>query len=246
MKDLRPVYACSNQEESIMKLIVSLLIAAPAIWGNLITNGGFESPKVTGATSAEYFAGSTDITGWLVIPGAPADVTVMRDDFTIGSLTFLPQSGTQSLNLTGDFSGEDAGVQQDVNLTIGDTYILTFFVGNADNSAPNFTLDATASLTINNSFIGLYTNGSNTHNGVNWKEFQYTFTATQTSNTIAFQNGTVPNEDYIGLDGVDLQDITDKQGGPTAPEPSTLFLGGAGFGLLWALARRRDRKGSVC
>ena len=132
----------------------------------------------------------------------------MRDDFTIGNLTFLPQSGSQSLNLTGDLSGEDAGVLQNVDLKIGHDYILTFFVGNDDNSAPNFTLDASASLTLDGVFEGIHTNGNNTHHAVNWKQFQFAFTATQTANSIEFQNATVPNEDYIGLDGVDLEDIT--------------------------------------
>src|SRR5436309_1099159 len=114
-----------------MKFIVPILIAAaPAMWANLLTNGGFEQPNIIGATSMEFFADSTDIPGWRVIPkfvpNFPADVTIMRDDFKIGNLTFLPQSGTQSLNLTGDFSGENAGVEQHVNLQIGHQYILTF------------------------------------------------------------------------------------------------------------------------
>lgn len=220
-----------------MKFVISLLLTAPAMWANLLTNGGFEQPHVTGATSQEFLAGSTDIPGWLVVPGYPADVTIMRDDFTIGNLTFLPQSGTQSLNLTGDLSGEAAGVLQNVDLKIGDDYLLTFFVGNEDNSAPNFTLDASASLTLDGAFIGIYTNGNNTHHAVNWKQFQFAFTATQTANSIEFQNATVPNEDYIGLDGVTLQDITDKRVTET-PEPATIGL--TGLALLAAGWRRRN------
>jgi len=229
----------------IMKFVVSLLMMAPPmIWANLLTNGGFEQPHVTGATSEQFAAGSTDIPGWLVIPAnSPGDVTIMRDDFTIGNLTFLPQSGTQSLNLTGAFSGENTGVQQDVNLKIGDVYILTFSVGNEDNSAPNFMLDATAGLTINGNVIGFYTNGNNSHNAVNWKQFQYTFTATQIANSIAFQNATVPNEDYIGLDGVDLEDITDKNPGTETPEPGTLGL--MALGLLAAVAWSRRTASTV-
>jgi len=78
-----------------------------------------------------------------VVPFAPANVSLVRDTFTIGNLTFLPHSGKQSINLTGDISGEAAGVLQDVELQVGDEYQLTFWVGNEDNSAPNVTLDAT-------------------------------------------------------------------------------------------------------
>jgi hypothetical protein len=220
---------------TIMKLLVLLqILAAPAMLANLLTNGGFEDPHVTGTTSESFPAGSTDIPGWLVVPFAPADVSIIRDTFTIGNLTFLPHSGSQSINLTGNISGEAAGVLQDVKLQVGDEYQLTFWVGNQDNSAPNFTLDATVGLTINNHFVSMYTNSHSSHHALNWEQFSYTFTATKAATSIEFQNFTIPNEDYIGLDDANLVDITPRSG---APEPATLCL--VGMALLAAGWRRR-------
>jgi hypothetical protein len=211
-----------------MKFAVLLLtLAVPPMWANLLTNGGFEQPHVTGATSDSFAAGSTGITGWLVVPFAPADVSLIRDDFTIGNLTFLPHSGSQSINLTGNISGEAAGVKQTVKLEAGDEYKLTFWVGNQDNSAANFALDATVGLTINNNLVDFYTNGHSSHHALNWQEFTYTFTASKVSTSIEFQNFTVPNEDYIGLDDANLVDITPQA---SSPEPATLWL--AGMALL--------------
>jgi uncharacterized protein DUF642/PEP-CTERM motif-containing protein len=218
-----------------MKSVVLLqMLAVPAMWANLLTNGGFEQPHVTGATSESFPVGSTDITGWLVVPFPPADVSLIRDDFTIGNLTFLPHSGTQSINLTGDISGEAAGVLQKVKLQIGDEYKLTFWVGNQDNSAKDFMMDATVGLVINNDFVHMYTNGDSSHHALNWKEFSYTFTATKISTSIEFENLTLPNEYYVGLDDANLVDLTPQAG---TPEPKSLWL--AGLALLAAGWRRR-------
>lgn len=219
-----------------MKFVVSLLlVGAPAMWANLLINGGFEQPHITGGTTRESFpAGSTDIPGWLVVPFAPADVSLLRDTFTIGDLSFLPHSGTESINLTGNISGEAAGVLQNVKLQIGHDYELTFWVGNQDNSAPDFTLDATVGLTVNGSLVNFYTNGNSSHHALNWKEFSYMFTATKTATSIEFQNFTVPNEDEIGLDDANLVDITHQA---DTPEPGTPWL--VGMALLAVAGRRR-------
>ncbi len=216
-----------------MKSVVLLqLLAVPVMWANLLTNGGFEQPLVTGATSESFPVGSTDIRGWLVVPFPPADVSLVRDDFTADHLTFLPHSGVQSLNLTGDISGEAAGVLQKVKLQMGDEYELTFWVGNQDNSAAHYSMDATVGLVVDDNFVHMYTNGDNSHHALNWKEFSYTFTPAKTSTSIEFENLTLPNEYYVGLDDASLVDLTPHAG---TPEPNTLWLAGM---TLWAAGRR--------
>ena len=217
-----------------MKSVLLLMLAVPAMWANLLTNGGFEQPHVTGGTSENFAVGSTDITGWVVVPFPPANVSLIRDDFTMGNLTFLPHSGTQSINLTGTISGEAAGVLQKVKLQVGDEYNLTFWVGNQDNSAADFLMDATVGLVIDNDFVAMYTNGDSSHHALNWKEFSYTFTATKTTTSIEFENFTLPNEYYVGLDDANLVDLTPRS---VTPEPKSLWL--AGLALLAAGWRRR-------
>jgi hypothetical protein len=225
-----------------VKLAVLLpMLVVPAMWANLLTNGGFENPNLTGNTTHEIFdAGSTDIPGWLVTPFAPADVAVVRDNYTTGGLSFLPHSGSQSLNLTGDFSGEAAGVVQDVKLQVGDQYELTFWVGNQDNHAPNFLMDATVAVFIDGQFVSSYTNGDSSRDALNWQQFSLTFTAAKTNTSIQFENFTLPNENYIGLDDANLVDLTPHT---DAPEPATLWLMGLALSAVGFFGRhRRDKK----
>ncbi|MGH9668463.1 MAG: DUF642 domain-containing protein [Bryobacteraceae bacterium] len=223
-----------------MRLFVSfILLTTPTLWANIITNGGFEFPNLTGnATTRNFAAGSTGIPGWLVTPFFPASVSIVRDTFTDGNLSFLPHSGDQSVNLTGAISGEAAGVLQNVKLQIGHKYELTFWVGNQDNSAPNYMLDTTVALYVDDDLVNFYTNGKSSHHALNWKESSYTFTAATTATSIQFSNATVPNEDYIGLDSVNLEDITRQT---MTPEPGTIGLAGAAILLLGACALTKRR-----
>jgi hypothetical protein len=222
----------------IMKFAVLLqMLFVPAMCANLLTNGGFENPNLTGNKTNEIFdAGSSGIPGWLVTPFAPADVAIVRDNYTTGGLSFLPHSGSQSLNITGDFSGEAAGVVQDVKLQVGDQYELTFWVGNQDNNAPDFAMDATVAVYIDGQFANSYTNGNSSRDALNWKQFSLTFTAAKTNTSIQFENFTLPNEDYIGLDDANLVDLTPHA---DAPEPATLWLMGLALSAAGVVGRQR-------
>jgi len=80
----------------------------------------------------------------------------------------------------------------------------------------------------------MYTNGHSSHDALNWEQFTYTFTATKATTSIEFQNFTIPNEDYIGLDDANLVDLSPRS---ATPEPATLSL--AGMTLLVAWWRKR-------
>ena len=218
-------------------LLLLFLAASLAAAPNLIVNGSFEQPNLTGNTTNEIFTpGSHGIDSWVVTGFGPSQVSVNRDTQMDGNLTFNAHTGDQSLNLTGASPGEAAGVRQVVQLVKGEEYKLTFWVGNQDNNSVNYPIDASAALLVDGQFIDIYTNGHNTHNEVNWREFSYTFTATKINTSIEFQNATLTFEHYVGLDTVDLQLIPQQV---TAPEPATLGL--AGLALLLAGLRRLTR-----
>jgi hypothetical protein len=206
------------------------------LWANLITNSGFEQPNLSGnQTNATYAAGSNAIPGWLVTDFAPESVSIIRDTFTDGNLTFLAHSGDQSLNLTGAISGEAAGVLQHVQLQVGDLYQLTFWVGNQDNSVAHYSLDSEVELLINGSFVNFFVNGDNSKNAVNWKKFTYDFTATKANTSVQFQNATLSFDHYIGLDDVGLVDVTPAV---TTPEAGGFGLMGGGLAVLGLRWRR--------
>jgi Protein of unknown function (DUF642) len=216
------------------------LFAIPALRGNFLLNPSFERPNLNGVNSTRVFGtGSTDIDDWIVTGGGPSTVSIVRSDFTDQGLSFTPHAGDQSLNLTGNFPGEAAGVRQSVALTVGDDYRLTFWVGNQDDSKSNYPLAATVMLFLNGDFQSLFTNSNSTHGDIDWKRFVFDFTATQSVNTIRFSNGTLTFEDYVGLDSVNLEDVTGS------PEPPTL-LSAAVVLVVLACARRVSRKGRSC
>jgi hypothetical protein len=218
-----------------MKYLVLFTLCATSLSANILINGGFERPDISG-DSRVFSAGSAGIPGWVVGDIPPETMSIIKDTFVDGNLTFLPQAGTQSLNLTGDFPGEAATITQDVTLQVGHQYELSFWIGNQDNSVTNYTLDSEAGLFLNGNLISFYTNSDNTHHALNWKQFTYDFTATVSDNSIEFQNLTLSFDHYIGLDSVDLEDLTPVN---TTPEPGTLWLAGSALLGVGCLARRR-------
>jgi hypothetical protein len=219
-----------------MKYLVLFALGAATLPANILINGGFERPDISG-DSRVFPTGSTGIPGWVIGNIPPETMSIVKDTFVDGNLTFLPQAGTQSLNLTGDFPGEAATIAQDVTLTVGHQYELSFWIGNQDNSVTNYTLDSEAGLYLNGNLISFYTNSDNTHHAVNWKQFTYDFTATVADNSVEFQNLTLSFDHYIGLDSVDLEDLTRVN---TTPEPAILWLAGSALLSVAYLARRRS------
>jgi hypothetical protein len=70
-----------------------------------------------------------------------------------------------------------------------------------------------------------------------WKNFAGTFTASTASQTLSFLaiGGPYGLPPFVLLDGVKLIEVT------TVPEPGTLALMGAGFGLVGVMVKRRQR-----
>jgi hypothetical protein len=57
--------------------------------------------------------------------------------------------------------------EQTVGTTPGTSYTLTFWVGNQDDSQPNYPLPSTVELDINSAFVANFSNNDNTLNNVN-------------------------------------------------------------------------------
>lgn len=101
---------------------------APAFGGNLVVNGGFEEPVTTSYVSIP--SGSNVLPGW-EIAAQPADGVQLGTRGTFG-----PDSGSQSLQLTGGSSYQQGGAIRQTLATIpGDTYRVRFDLASRSGNA---------------------------------------------------------------------------------------------------------------
>jgi hypothetical protein len=205
--------------------ILSSLSSAHAV--SLITNGSFETPTVPPGTFSNFLSGSSAITGWTVF--GPA-VSIVSGSFGGGGFSFPAQDGIQWLDLTGPTSGPVEGVEQTVTTTPGQTYNLSFYVGNVSGGV--FGTTSTVGVLVNGSLLATRTN-STPGTTLNWELFTVPFTAASASTLIGFENLDPPGDDSNGLDNISLALAPTN----AVPEPGTLTLilfgtALAGFGFL--------------
>jgi hypothetical protein len=139
-----------------VSLILTLFAGTPLVAANnLIRNGSFENPVVP-LGSYELFTLGQTFPGWAVV-GASGNVAIVSGSFTQNGYTFPAQSGVQGLDLTGT-SNTATGVQQIVPTTSGQTYTLSFYVGNVYNPGGIFGISSTVKVMVNGTNVFTATN----------------------------------------------------------------------------------------
>jgi len=226
-----------------------LIVAAPAIANTLyVTNGSFET-TTNGNGQLGY---NTNATGWTTTGYnfifAPGTADVVGDTTgSAGSLALWGPNDGSNNGLPG--TSPDGGnfvaadpvynqgpIYQTINgLTIGQTYVLGFYWGGAqqysftgpttegwDVTLGSVTQDTVALSNVNHGFTGWY-----------YQTFNYV--ATSASETLSFMAVGTPNglPPFALLDGVSLQ---------AAPEPGTLALIGLGLLAIPIGSRLRGRR----
>jgi hypothetical protein len=226
------------------------LATAPAARANLLVNGSFEEPVVSGGSACgpyfdcRGFNVGDNIAGWAVVGkgGAPGVSVVMLlgsnytepDNGNNATLHFYPVDGIQAIDLTGEGNqGLTNGIKQSVTTVAGSLYQLSFFVGHQYDLAPGYAGPSSVVLYMNGIAIETLTNPNDTPENVNWLQFVYDFTAPTDFTTIAFLNGTDIGNNYAGLDNVVLSALN------VVPEPGTLALFLGGLAALSVLRRRK-------
>jgi hypothetical protein len=208
---------------------------------NLFVNSGFETPDILD-TSATLPSGSTDLTGWTLTGGCGLNcVAILDDAYTedVGGrlLEFRARTGQQSVDLTGSGNTLTGGISQAVALNPGFLYIITFWLGNMDNTAPfNYSLDSSIQVLVDGNSVGLFTNSNNLTDETQWTQFSAQFTATSASQTIEFRNATPGGDNMAGLDDVFVDQVA------VVPEPSTFGL--IGIALAAAAGCHRRLRGT--
>jgi hypothetical protein len=212
--------------------LLAILIALAGVdaRADLMTNGSFETttPVVAAGTFVLFAPGSTGVTGWTVVGAAGTNIAVVNTLTQLG-ISFPAENGSNEVDLTGLTNSLTEGLQQTIATIIGDSYTLSFFVGNVDSPSTGFGVTSTVDVLANGASLGAFTNSCTTCTTTwAWQQFSRTFTATSASTTLTFLNGDPGNDNANGLDNVSLVD----NGPATVPEPASIVLLGSLLGLV--------------
>jgi len=186
---------------------------------NLLMNGGFEDPVISGDV-LNVSTGSTAIPGWTVIGTAPLTVGIVSGAYVAQGISVPAEEGFQWLDLTGSgVSTGTRGITQTAPTIAGLSYLLTFWVGNVYDPGGVLGVTSTVGVKINGTSAGSFTNSAQVTT-MNWQKFSITFTAMGNSTEIEFDNLDPPTDSSNGLDNVTLQEAV------SGPQPPTISDGG--------------------
>jgi choice-of-anchor C domain-containing protein len=165
-----------------------LLVSAALAFDGL-SNGSFETGAFSGAPYDPLNAGATNLTGWTIESGSV--------DW-IGSY-WQAADGARSIDLSGNGPG---AISQTLATTIGNTYVVTFFLsGNPEGAPAAKTLTVGASGADAKSFTFDIGVAGNTRSDMKWAAQEYSFVATNSSAVLTFTS-TTPGDTGPALDNI--------------------------------------------
>jgi choice-of-anchor C domain-containing protein len=203
----------------VLSAALALAAAAPNASAQIVANGGFETP--TAPTNNFSTLSGSQLTGWTISQG---NVDL------IGPGYWQPAAGSQSLDLNGNAG--PATIYQDVTLTLGGTYRLSFAMAGNVEGPPTL-----KTMTVGIGGIDLGTFSFNaagrSPSAMGWETFTRDFTATTPTMRLTFASTTPGCCTGPALDAVSITQVS------TVPEPSTYALIATGIAGLGMVARRR-------
>lgn len=112
---------------------------------NIIVNGSFERPVIP-ASGEQTFTTGSSFAGWQVV-GASGSVNIQSIAFQTDGFVFPAECGAQWIDLTGD-SNTVTGIQQTVPTIAGNSYKLSFYVGNVYGPQYNLGVSSTVNVVV--------------------------------------------------------------------------------------------------
>ncbi len=202
-----------------------------------IIDGGFEQPVVGPGGFRSGFqlfgVGSTFGSAWTVAGSPSGNVAIVPSAQTdTGGITFVPEEGSQSLDLTGNTdNGAAIGVLQSFATISGARYTLSFYLGDINNSAYPARGNASALVELNGSLFQTATNSNSS--GLTPElaavQLSHLHGPPRATTSVEFVNNALPGVGYNGLDNVV---VTAADTSAPEPAPSLLLLTGVALLLL--------------
>ncbi len=234
-----------------------LALISPLSAANLVTNGSFELSNFTvnSEFSPAYGSTSTAVTGWTATGPSAYNIYFFAGTSTttsalnqwnsnaekLWSLPNLSQDGGNFIMLDGDTSFDAPITQMISNLTINQTYSLTFdwaagqlqSKSGATTEQVQFSLGTGVNSTYTTAIVSTPAQGFTEAANNQWFQVTQTFTANATSELLSFMAiGTpVGLPPVVLLDGVSLT--------ATVPEPASIGMLAVGLGAMLVAAKSR-------
>jgi hypothetical protein len=225
-------------------------LAASSASGAVLFQNGFEFPVVN-HTGPSGNSGGYDNYGtgqaigpWTVVgaPGVTDAVSVVTSNFTQNGFSFVAQSGQQWADLAGQDANSNYGVRTTVAGLLGQSYSVSFWVGNVVDPANVFGESTTVNLLVNNVpvFTAINTDGTGQTTQV-WRQYTYNGFGLTDAITFTFLSGDPQSDFSSAFDNVTISTADTSP----VPLPAALPLFAtvlAGGGLIAWRRKRRAAK----
>jgi hypothetical protein len=229
-------------------IFATALVSTDASAG-LVFSDGFETNVVnhtgpSGSTGGyDNYGTGASIGPWTVVgPAGRTDaVSVVTGNFTQNGFSFTAQTGNQWADLAGQDANGNEGVKATVVGLLGQTYIVSFWVGNVVD--PNGIYGIPIGVFGTSTTVNLLVDGVSVFSAVNsdgtgqttqaWKQYTYQGVAASNSTTFTFLSGDPSNDFSSAFDNVTINTVDG------VPEPSTWAMMILGFCGIGAMTYRR-------
>ena len=204
----------------------------------LVSSAHAAQPAVVNGSLNGSIENNAVPSGWTILAGTP-DLMDATDNVGLANVQRFgatpnasPDGGTW-VGLGTDASYTERFGQVINNLTVGQSYTVSWYAGNFGYSAAaNSYLGQNAiNVLIDGASIG---SGTQLAVGSNWYQQSLTFVANASSQQLAFTLAT-PEKAYMSIDGIAIQTAT-----APVPEPGSWALMGLGLLAVGVVARRRQ------
>lgn len=207
-------------------LIIALCTSSSATAnGNLITNGGFDSPDI-GGRFITYTSAPAGF-AWSITGSGGWGVDLCNSDWSGVSGTSNPDGRDQSVDV--DFASTLA---QSFVTAPNATYSISFWYSHNYNASESTGyVDVTGAANLLTTI--LTHNIPNSASNMEWSYFEDSFATDALSATLTF-TGEYSNAKFgFAVDGVRVEEVS------VVPVPGALMLGGIGIGVLGRLRKHR-------